>query len=136
MQRLRGTSAVEFMNLEISSSAALLLLFLPPVLLIPFCYAAHAYSPEAGKPLTRWKFGFIALLLTLGISVFIGILIYLLEAVTFELSHQLEVSGWFIASDIVESFEDFSLLFWSGSTLLVGFAMPSKFEVFLASVRG
>ena len=116
------------------TTVKLFLLFLL-ILLIPLWYALYTYSPSVVKPLTRWRFAFISLLVTYGISAFIGILIFPIEAVANEVGGLFEDRGWFIASDIAEGFGDVSLPFWLAATIVIGLSMPSKVEEFVANIR-
>lgn len=124
------------MTSEFYNSIIILFALASLALLIPLWYAVYAYSAKKTKPLTRWEFGFISLVLTYGISVLIGIPIFLIEVVTIKLSIHLEHEGWHVASDILESFEDKSWSLWFGMTIVVGLLMPSKIEEFVARVDG
>lgn len=124
------------MTSEFYSSVFILFVVATLALLIPLWYAVYAYSAKKTKPLMRWEFGFISLVLTYGISVLIGIPIFLIEVVTIKLSIHLEREGWHVASDILGSFEDRSWSLWSGMTIVIGLLMPSKIEEFVARVGG
>ena len=112
-----------------------LFILLPLVFLIPLWYAAYAYSPKGLEPLSRWKFAFISLFLTYGVSVFVGVLLFPIEAATLKLGEQLKVDGWHRAADFLEAIENFSQPLWLLVLFVVGFLMPSRIKAFVATIR-
>ena len=120
---------------ELSFAFTIYFFAAPIVIVVPFCYAFLVYSANSVKPITRWKFALISLLLTCGISAIARFLVHLLERVAIIWSEYLEDKGWHVTADIVQAFKDISLLLWLVITIWAGLKMPLKIELIVASVR-
>ena len=123
------------MSAETYLSVAGIFLIIPLVLLLPLWYAAYTYPSRNTEPLSRWKFAFISLFLSYGVSTFAGVLLFPIQAAALKLGHQLEIDGWHRAADFLGAFRNFSQPLWLIILLTISLLMPSRIEAFVGNVR-